>query len=903
MIFKKAILFVIAMAVSILLFGQNAVVYQNVINLEGVVKYDGGENFGSEKNYILRQLALSIPKKLEYTEFSYSFSLILRIQKVSDYKYIAMVEADKFKCFGDIHYKNFDISDALIPSKIGFDLSAYRGNISKVDNKHIIYSELKYGYNKLFSANFTDSAANPVFNMNIDSVKVIYDSVIKTCFDNKRKLIDDYYLSELQMADAEILLGKIDYKDVDMAVVFDIRLIDVEKIVNMLFQRDFPSKLFLSDFDPINYIDKFNKLSSETIKARDELNKNLAVLDKLLYEKGVDFLKKNDLKNAVLYFNKTIDYNKYYAPAHYQLARLLYRNDSIYKAAETINRIFKEMNPDPETYKSLILLSDSLMRSFNTNGQYFLKTEKYNDAVECFENLIKFCSSSTNLKCPDDANKKLSQARFGIYKSYLDVSKRAIDGNRLNLAEVYVLEAMAFQKKHSTDIINDEEADAMMFRLAKAYIVLGDSSLKFRKYEKAQDYYLKAIVLCDSNYNENYKCPDEINYKISLAKKGVFEELVKNAYKSFKDKNINSAEQFLKNAENYRNENLKDITNNAGFDSVIFRIKTFRYNELVKEAKYLSVFASYNEMILRMKSAKELEIKYKIKTSLLMDSLVSLYAKPYLLGKIKSIFLLVNDRKLDSAKIQYENRLTDINELALNNDTSISNRLNELKNYITLTECSESIYRFNDSYKQAIEMANINDYIYSQVFADTAISIAIHHHDCNIDTSDISSLKLNNKKPVNYQKLLILANNYYFRGDYDSSLFYYKKAENYFITEKINNSGLRHKPLENFVIDKGNDKFIFYAVDYLADSIYFEKSLSLLKDLEKKSYQNTQLKIEQQKLGRITALTDKKLLPESKASENIKVRIGKSKWFKYYKNAYYKAWHNNRFYYYIFTIF
>jgi tetratricopeptide (TPR) repeat protein len=791
----------------------------------------------------------------------------------------------------------------LIPSKIDFNLSAYSGNISKVDNRHISNAVLKFGYNKLFFTNFTDSSSSPVFNMNFSNKKLLFDSVVKIGFDEKRKLIDDYYLSELQMADAEELLGKIDYKDVDMAVVYDIRLMDVEKIVNILFQKDFPAKLYLSSFDPINYIDKFNKLSSETIKARNELNKNLAVLDKLLYEKGVDFLKKNDLKNAVLYFNKTVDYNKYYAPAHYQLARLLFRKDSIYRSAEIITGVFKEMNPDPETYKNLILLSDSLMKSFMINGNYFLKTEKYNEAVECFENLIKFCSSSSGLKCSDEAYKNLSLARFGIFKSYLDVSKRAIDGNRLNLAEVYVLEAKAFQKKHSSDIINDEEADAMMFRLAKAYVLLGDSSLKRRKFEKAQDYYAKAIMLCDSNFNENYKCPEEISYKISLAKNGLFEEIVRNAYQAFKEKNISRAEAFLVSAEEYRTANPKDIIRNTGFDSVMFRVKTYRYLEFVKEAKYLSVFASYDEMISRMKLAKELELKYKIKPSSLMDSLIAVYAKPYLYGRIKSIFPLVNDKKLDSAKLLCDMRSADIKELLLNNDTSLNNKITELRSFINHTECTVSMNRFNDSYKQAIEMANLNEYIYSSAFADTAMNIALMHPDCSIDTADIASIKQTNKKPAFYQSMIIVSNNNYFRNNFDSSLFYYFKAEKYFITEKISNTGLKHKLVEDFVIDKDNEKFTFFAVNYMADSSFCDKSFYLLKSLEKKSYLSVQLKSEQQKLGRVSAIHDKRLLPTSKAAANLKARTGKDKWFKYYKNAYYKAWHKNRFYYVIFTIF
>lgn len=901
---EKLILILIMLLLGKSIFAQNPVVYQNVLSEEGTIKYDFGTEDGQlDKNFIIQQLALSIPKKTEFTQYSYAFSLILRIQKIGDYKYTALVEADNFKCFGDIHYKGFDISDVLMPSKIDFSLSVYRANFARVDNQHISNAKLIYGYNKIYFTSFVDSTTNPVFTMNISNKNLIFDSLTKGNFIRKRKLIDDYYLSELQMSDASLMLEKIDYKDVDMAVVYDIRLMDVEKIVNSLFQTDFPTKLFLSGYDPINYIDKFNRLSSETIKARAELNKNLAVLDKLLYEKGLDFLKKNDVKNAVLYFNKTIDYNKYYAPAHYQLARMLYHKDSIYRSAEIITNIFTSMNPDPDTYKNLILLSDSLMKSFEINGNYFLKTEKYNEAVECFETLLKFCSSAIGLKCKDDYNKNLSLARFGIFRSYLDVSKRAIEGNRLNLAEVYVLEAKSFQKKYSSDIINDEEADAMMFKLAKAYIMLGDSSLNRKRFDKAQDYYGKAIALCDSNTNENYKCPDNISYKIARAKSGFFEEMVKRAYLAYKDNSINKAEQIMTEADEYRKTYPKEITINAGFDSVMAKIKTIRYNELVKESRYLSVFASYDEMISRMKLAKLLEKNYKVKASKLMDSLVEMYAKPFIQTKIKAVYPIVNRGQIDSAKYLCSIQDDNIKDILLESDTSLTNSISSLRNYIIHMECTASRNKFNENYQKAIEMSNINDFIYSSVFVDSALSIARKHIDCNIDTADITLMKENHKRPLIYQNLIIRANNNYFRKQFDSTMILYLKAEKYFEKQKISNSGLKHISIEEYILNKSNEKFSIFAISYLTDSLYCDKALMLLKGLEKQSYPSVQLKTELQKLGKLTAVQDRALQPAGKAAQYLKTHIGKDKWFKYYKNAYYKSWHKNRFYYVIFTIF
>jgi hypothetical protein len=264
---------------------------------------------------------------------------------------------------------------------------------------------------------------------------------------------------------------------------------------------------------------------------------------------------------------------------------------------------------------------------------------------------------------------------------------------------------------------------------------------------------------------------------------------------------------------------------------------------------------------------------------------------------------LVNAGKTDSAKVLAAIQENNIKELLLAGDTSLTNKITDVKYYIIHVECTSSMSYFNEAFQRAIELANTNDFIYSVVYADSALSIAKKHIDCAIDTSDIFSLKERHKKPVVYQKLLVLANNNYFRSKFDSSLYYYLKAEKYFNTERIVNSGLKHISVENFILNKNNEKFIFFGINYLADSIYCDKSLFLLKEMEKKSFQNLLLKDEQQKLGRNTAIQDKKVQPANKARQNFKTRIGKDKWFKYYKNAYYKAWYNNRFYYVFFMIF
>ena len=262
---------------------------------------------------------------------------------------------------------------------------------------------------------------------------------------------------------------------------------------------------------------------------------------------GNNYLEVKDYKNAIISFEKSLEYNPKAPETVINLIISYQKNKDYDKAEKYILKYYKRLKF--EYAKKLIIIL----------GNNFFYQEKYNKAIKTYDQYIE--------AYPEDAN-----CYFNLGLTYL----KLLDEEK---AITYFLEAYKYDNNHVPAIYDiadyyykkeNFEESLYYFSLLKdldsknpeVFYRLGILEYKINEYEKAKEHLLKAIDLDDENYD----------YYISLAK--VYAKGYKN-----KNKTLEYLEEAFKNGFN----DLKYLKSTSEFKLL------YEYNKFKKLIKQYGI--------------------------------------------------------------------------------------------------------------------------------------------------------------------------------------------------------------------------------------------------------------------------------------------------------------------------
>lgn len=891
MLHKPLIILLIFLCLQNITTAQTKIVFQNFEFKEIIVSYslvpDKNESI---TNYFIAEIARSIQKKTEFTKYTITFKRIERIAETEPGFFSASFELTDVSCTGDIFYKTFNIADVLIPTHCSFQFNVYANQIKPLTQIVRDSSLLGTGYNKLAFFNFNDTSGTSKFTAYADSLTFFYNNTSQQRFASKLKLIDEYFLSEAIIDNCYKQINTYDFYNTDMIIVYDINLKELEKTIEDLYNKDFAGKLKLVNHDPVNFIDRFNKLSDTINNIRQTLNYKIENLDRLYYERGIEELKKENVQNAELMFHRSILFNQQYTPSQLELVKLLMHKDSLFEAANKMSFILQHLNPEPELHKKVLLYADTVYNMMLSAGNDFIKDQKYNEAIESFEQCVKFCLNSGNYNCSGSHIKGLAMARFGIYQSYLSVSQKAIDKGKLELAEAYIKDALKYQKTYSEHIINNAEAISKIEKLILAYIASGDTLNNKRRYEKAMQNFKKAQLLSEEY---NLSLPQNFDNSLTKAHQGVYKNLIQKSRQQLNSELTEAAEKTLLEAIAYQKQNSGIIKYSEICDSLMSSIRLIQYNSNLNKGKqYLNIY-DYKTALGYFDKAKNIENEYNFSLKTKLDSLRILCATIVFSKRISGIQYILNDYNTDSVFKAVNDIEQQIAFYRLEKDTVIKNSFDKLRKKTQIKRCNLAKNKYDSLFIQANKAIALQDYILAGDLFTKAINLAEVYPECNIDIENAINEKKNYLFQANYQQMIRNAEVSLNSNNYKSFLNQYSEAENFCYNMQLQNAGIIHQTLTDKLYASSDTALIISAVDFYLQKNQAEKSLQCLKCLKNLNYPPSKTRGLQQQIAVILAMKD-----YAANTNNIKLKpsvyvisyTAGDKWFTVFKNIYITTW-------------
>lgn len=505
---KRFTLFLVFVAFSnTILKAQTEVVFQEKI--DAYVLFNNTSSLSSNANQLIKGLAEGNGKSVVRTEFTVNFKQNLRITKDGN-NHSLFVDISNLNPSGDINYRGFSLHQELIPSNAAFKIDVLDRNnnvVRKFDFKDVTIKNRELD---LVEERFIDTLKREL-KLAIYDLRFFYSNNAISNFNFKTSVINNYYLSDVPLANAMQLLQLVNPMDVDNIPMHQTNLLNCENIIADVNSKKIQENLPLNDFDPIQFNLKMNALQTQATAKRNAINFALATLHETYYNRGLEALANNQTLLAQKWFTRSLEVNPNFAPSLLQLAKIDFANGNLNDAEARVKDIFIKMNPDPQTQQYSGELAAKISSQYTALGEEQNEKGNYHQALNNLQRAKSVCSTIPGLVCNEKMQANIARAKNGIYSNIVKEGTKFFNEGNLKQAENKANEAYFYQRENNEEITSTTEVDALMAKVKQIeynqVVTEAKTILKSKNYTKALQLFNTADEL-----KQNYKLKHDVNF-------------------------------------------------------------------------------------------------------------------------------------------------------------------------------------------------------------------------------------------------------------------------------------------------------------------------------------------------------------------------------------------------------
>jgi hypothetical protein len=483
---------------------------------------------------------------------------------------------------------------------------------------------------------------------------------------------------------------------------------------------------------------------------------------------------------------------------------------------------------------------------------------------------------------------RMARAVFGMFDFYILLSEKSMLTGNTPLAEDYLDKAAAIQKENSKYIISDEAwrngyKSICNFYLFQAFTSLAkcDTSGASPSFDKAQ--YINGIIkdsLIDQRIKEG----------LAIVKNSEYSNLVKKITICLDSSDYLCAERQCLQARIYYDLNKKYISIANQHDSLQWEIKKLGYDMFITQAAREIECHQYELALEDLIQANKIALQYRPGHDTRYDTLMMNAGKPLILQKLSIARMHIWGNEPEKSKTIF----TECNELThmylLNNDPEITSALDELKEMIIRTICSNNEWKYNKQIIDARESIRNKNFGDIDIILKRAFKIIQDNPDCHIPDDSAKAL-LNKYSPAIFFTTLTDSLTSVFSGsDCRKAIFMYYRFETYYLEENITSFGINLLSLIELLEKYGNTEMLKCSAKEMINHDDLRKALIILIILKDKPIPEKELKEMELSIGKALGVEDRRLNPEIKPEVRIKDYLKDNKEFHVFEKAYIKAW-------------
>lgn len=617
------------------------------------------------------------------------------------------------------------------------------------------------------------------------------------------------------------------------------------------------------------------------------------------YRKAIGAISNNNKEKATEFLNKAVQADPKNVMANYELAKITLDSGKIVLTTNKLTNILSTMNPDKEETQlcqNLIAFAydKNLLKSISLINQ-----GKYAYAVDILTELNSYCEVDLYGICNKAFVKaNLDRCRSGIYKDHIEVTNKAINIGRADVAADFVQNTYDYFQRNRQSITDTTSFDNLVRTIVNSYISQIKDLNTAKNNEAKHDLIRKTkelLALVGGEYEaEMLRLLAQIigtttptDQKLDSLEKASPVQGYTEQYAKFIKDSLSDAEakvkeiekQYIPSSDNplpeksLAVEQTKTKNLRKEIDDKFFESRTFMTVNNYEKA--LEVLESANRLAKIDAEKKEVDKMYTSAIREITARRMSAAEYAIFQGEV---------RKADSLVAKTNDLIT---TYKMENDPTIVNIMNSYLRVIDKKVCEKKQDEVDGFVYNILDCIRRNDFYKADQLINTAMQVK-GSFECRLDKQKVRLLKRQIEKPLEYvgmkqgvmQKLDI--------GDTLGFIKDYAALEEFWTENALWEMSVEHQPLRTVLVNIGNDDLIIKSIEEVIKYRLYFSSLEALGALKDLGYKSKQTKDAQKKIGMMMSLDLVKRSDKIRESNIVDDKFKNDKWFKPFYKSYKK---------------
>jgi len=788
---------------------------------------------------------------------------------------------------GDIRYRQFDISDVLIPNRMNLTLRwANRYDTTSYTEQNLVSQRIVPSDSLLFEIPVTgfDPSLDTIL---LRDVQFYYDSLGFSLFMHRMHLIDDYYASSVLVDTLTQVADTMNISREDLLPVHFIQIEELNKVLTCIRDRDFLDNLPDPTFDPLQlssrYLTLFKISRTLTYNYCDALlgsgaipwNRDLSGIAGFYTARILSFVEKSQLmgdRHGDIYYDFLDHYfDTLSFPPDKNIPELLMR----------------KMFPDAETDSLWQFISWKILLSYHQLAQDLMKRNRFAEAVSIMEHAKKFNATFPAGIRFGGVDESLTQASTEIFNAYIGIATDCISNRKYDMADQYLENAAAYYKMHPGLIPNDSlyrQVYGQLFFMRNSQC---DQLLEQEKFKEA----LECYQLFEQIYTPDKLIPvnGQMEAKKNRALAGICQESVNRSIAALTGNQFDTALYYFDNAATLLSC-LPDHSVFAGrHDSITPFIEQIRYKKFFSDGVGALNHRQFTLALQYFDQARSLSDRHGLAPSGDYDSLYRRAMKNHLLIDLSLAQKDIWSSRFGKAEATLDTIRNAGTRYGLGRDQEFTSVLTWFGEKIREQRCRDLADSVTYTMIRADRAVALKNYMNAGLYIHRAFALADSVPGCGIASTNISDTLKKYEKAIAYQEELTRAERYAASGQYDTVLSILYRTERSYKSYNLDNLGCPFESGFNFVDSRNNPYLVFQAVLFYQGLHDDREAFRYLCLLPKKGFPADKALQAQQQLGislaevdyqkGITSMFAKEKSPAHPVAIN-------EKWFRAFREAY-----------------
>lgn len=487
--------------------------------------------------------------------FKYYITLSINVSN-QDSLFTFQVKNLKYYSDSEIKYRQFAIAKAIFADCKKLKVSIFSGETIIKDI--IVYPN----HSTLFlDTTLFLSLENKDISLRINEFEMKYGTLAKTKIKEFCKKVDNYYFCDTLFAHLNAKLDKIDTLLIDRYPLYKFTIADIEKEIQSIDNQKYETFLTQSGVDNNSFLLKRSLLFRRVEDLKIFINKKVANIDNLFFDKAFQLEKCQQIEDAIFYYNRVLDYNPQHCGAIERLSQIYTLSNRLNENYLLWKKIVARGDSLDCKNKLVTLIYDSLF----AQTQYYIDENNFYDALKILDTIELFCKIAPIELCFSRLSELKKDAQNGIYMSYYEVIGKAIRVNELELAKTYSYGLLFLMKQHGNAIEEQGNFQKLISQIIENHNNNIEKYLFYYRFEKALNEIETVKSFMDSlNMQQN-----DYQKQYTIAHTNIYQQKLKKIHQTENSGNKILLQKLKEDAENYKLTHYQYITENIVEEKII----------------------------------------------------------------------------------------------------------------------------------------------------------------------------------------------------------------------------------------------------------------------------------------------------------------------------------------------